>query len=45
MKNRVGPRRRKGNAAKVWKEPLVSIYVGVILAIALASAVRIWLDS
>ena len=44
MKERIGPRRRSGNAAKVWKEPTVSIYVGVTLAIILASAVRIWLD-
>ena len=44
MKERCGPRRRKGNAAKVWKEPMVSIYVGVTLAIILASAVRVWLD-
>jgi hypothetical protein len=43
-KERKGPHRRKGNSAKVWKEPMVSIYVGVILAIVLASAVRIWLD-
>jgi hypothetical protein len=44
MKERSGPRRRKGNGAKVWKEPLVSIYVGVTLALILASGVRIWLD-
>ncbi len=44
MKERVGTRRRSGNAAKVWKEPMVSIYVGVTMAIPLASAVRIWLD-
>lgn len=44
MKEQIGPRRRKGNAAKVWKEPMISIYVGVTLAIILASAVRIWLD-
>ncbi len=43
MKERVGPRRRSRNAAKVWKEPLVSIYVGVTMAILFASAVRIWL--
>ncbi len=39
MKEQIG-----GNAAKVWKEPIVSIYVGVTMAILLASAVRIWLD-
>lgn len=44
MKKRIGPRRRNGNPAKVWKEPIVSIYVGVTMAIILASAVRIWLD-
>jgi hypothetical protein len=43
MKEQIGPRRRSGNAAKVWKEPMVSIYVGVTMAILLASAVRIWL--
>ena len=43
MKEQIGPCRRSGNAAKVWKEPVVSIYVGVTMAI-LASAVRIWLD-
>ena len=44
MKKRTSPHRRKGNDAKVWKEPLVSIYVGVTMALILASAVRIWLD-
>ena len=44
MKERIGPRRRKGNATKVWKEPMVSIFMGVTLALILASAVRIWLD-
>ena len=44
VKERKNPRRRRGNLAKVWKEPMVSIYVGVTLAIILASAVRIWLD-
>ena len=44
MKEQIGRRRRKCNAAKVWKEPMVSIYVGVTMAILLASAVRIWLD-
>ena len=44
MKEQIGPRRSSGNAAKVWKEPMVSIYVGVTMAILLASAVRIWLD-
>ena len=44
MKEQIGARRRKGNAAKVWKELMISIYVGVTLAIILASAVRIWLD-
>ncbi len=44
MKERTGPHRRKGNDAKMWKEPMVSIYVWVTLAIVLASAVRIWLD-
>ena len=43
MKEQIGPR-RSGNAAKVWKEPMVSIYVGVTMAILLASAVKIWLD-
>ena len=45
MKQRIGRRRRKGNPAKLLKEPLVSIYVGVTLALILASAVRIMLDS
>ena len=44
MKERMGPRRRKGDHATVWKEPVVSIYVGVTLAILLASAVRFLLD-
>ena len=44
MKRRISSRRRNGNHAKVWNEPTVSIYVGVTLAILLASAVRIWLD-
>ncbi len=44
MNERSGPYRRKRNGAKVWKEPMVSIYVGVTLAIVLASAVRVWLD-
>ena len=44
MKERFGPRRRKGYPAKMWREPMVSIYVGVTLAIILASAVRFLLD-
>ena len=44
MKRPISSRRRNGNHAKVWKEPMISIYVGVTLAIILASAVRIWLD-
>ncbi len=44
MKEQIGPRRRSGNTARVWKEPMVSIYVGVTMAILLASAVKIWLD-
>ncbi len=44
MKERTGPHRRKGNDAKVWKEPMVSIYVGVTLALILASGVKILLD-
>ncbi len=44
MKEEFGPRRRNGSSSKVWKEPMVSIYVGVTLAIILASAVRVWLD-
>ncbi len=44
MKERSGPYRRKRNGAKVWKEPQVSIYVGVTLALILASAVRIFLE-
>lgn len=41
MKERIGPRRRSENAAKVWKEPLVSIYVGVTVAILLAFLVKL----
>ncbi len=44
MQERMGSRRRKRNSAKVWNEPQVSIYVGVTLAIILATAVRILLD-
>ncbi len=44
MKERIGPRRRSGNAAKVWKEPLVSTYVGVTVAILLAFLVSMFLD-
>ena len=43
MKEQIGPR-RSGNAAKVWKEPLVSTYVGVRVAILLAFLVSMFLD-
>ena len=44
MKARIGPRRWNGKSRKVWNEPLLSIYVGVTLAIILASAVRLLID-
>ncbi len=28
MKEQIGPRRRSGNAAKVWKEPMVALGFG-----------------
>ncbi len=44
MNEQIGPHRRKGNSSKVWKEPMVSIYIGVTLAVILASAVRVLFD-
>ncbi len=44
IKQSAGPRRRRRRSAKMWKEPQVSIYVGVTLAIMLATAVRVLLD-